>query len=215
MLDYRQPGGGGGTQDGTHGLVAQDRFAIVAHRDSPGVAQGLVVCENLAHACDGGCANGIDACLCSALRRLHPLRDLGGVIDRKSVGHGGYAGEATGCCCRGAARDGLLVTLPGFAQVDVNINESGSNDEPGCIDDLHVLPIDFEIRFDYGDAAVLDEQIARRIDFGNRIDEMAALDQNPVRTSLAHADAASGIASSARAINAVRIATPCRTCSSM
>ena len=163
-----------GTQHGAHRLIAQDRLAVVAHRDSACIAQGFIVCQSLAHAADRRRANGIDARLRAALRRLHPLRDLGGVVHRNGIGHGGDAGEAAGRRGRGAARDGFLVALSGLAQMDMDVDEAGRHDKTGRVDQLDIFRIDVELRVHGGDAAVLDQQIARRVDFVCRVDEVAA-----------------------------------------
>src|SRR6202012_4855053 len=110
-----------------------------------------------AHGAAGGGGDGEDADGGVALGREHPFGDLGRVVHRNGGGHGADAGEAAGRGGRSAGGDGFLVALAGLAQMDVNVDEAGGDDEAVGVDDFGVLVFGFAGGFDGGDLAVFQQ----------------------------------------------------------
>ena len=73
------------------------------------------------------------------------------------VGHRADGGESAGSGGGGAGGDGFLVALAGLAQVNVNIDQTRSDDEAFRVDDVGAGGFDFAWSFDGGDFAVADE----------------------------------------------------------
>ncbi len=98
------------------------------------------------------------------------------VVDRARVRHAAHGGEPAGGRGPRAGRDGLLVLLAGLAQVHVHVDESGTDDLAGRVDDLDVGGR-LEAPPEPHDLAVLDQEVLDGVDVVRRIDHAPAPDQ--------------------------------------
>ena len=89
------------------------------------------------------------------------LRRFGRVGDRCGVGHGEHGGVAADRRGGRAGGDGLGVLAAGFAQVGVQVDETGQSDEPVGVDDLRARARAVTERADGVDAPVLEQQVGR------------------------------------------------------
>ena len=67
--------------------------------------------------------------------------------------------------------------LAGFAQVHVQIDEAGCDDESASIKLLVRAPFDFAGSRHFRNVAVFQQHVHGRVDASGRVDQMAALDQ--------------------------------------
>ena len=88
----------------------------------------------------------------------HGLGDLGGVADRRGVRHGQHGREAADRGSLGAALDGLGVLPAGLAQVGVQVDEPGQQDQAVRLEPVGALRevVDGP---DGGDGAVDDQDV--------------------------------------------------------
>ena len=79
------------------------------------------------------------------------------------------AGEAAGRRGQGAGAHRLLVLLARLAQMDVDVDQPGRDDQPGGVDRLGALGL-VDPAVDPGDGAVLDQQVEVPVQVLARID---------------------------------------------
>ncbi len=113
-----------------------------------------------------------------ALGGEHPAGDFGRVVDGDGVGHGADGGESSGGGGSGAGRDGLFVSLAGFAEVDVDVDEARGYDEAFGVDGLRVRVLDFAGLVDGSDFAFGEQEITRGVDAAGGIDEVSVADED-------------------------------------
>jgi hypothetical protein len=106
----------------------------------------------------------------------------GGLVvgDRIGVGHRTHGGKAAGSRRARAGGDCLDVFAAGFAQVTMDVDESGRDDEAGAIDDLDVGRGRFvrDSRAAGLDASFGDQHVADGIQLLRRVDGAAPLEKN-------------------------------------
>ena len=107
----------------------------------------------------------------------NPGDPLGAIDYGRGVGHGADRGEASSSGGGGAGGDGLFVALTGLAQVYVEVDEAGSNDEAAGVKFLLGAAADLVGRGDFGDAAVVQQDIHGGVDLRGGVDEVAAFDK--------------------------------------
>ena len=90
------------------------------------------------------------------------------------VRHAHHGGEATGGGGTAAGRDGFLVGLAGFAEVNVDIDQAWAGDKAAGVD--LARPLAGGGREGCNDAATLDEQIADGVATVRGIDDAGLLD---------------------------------------
>ena len=90
VLDYRNTQLGGSFQCAAHDVVAEDRFAIVGHRNSARIFQRGKIGELLAHAPNRCCGDGKNIYYSAAFAVSHPFGDARQVIHRLRIGHAAY-----------------------------------------------------------------------------------------------------------------------------
>src|SRR5437763_736467 len=125
------------------------------------------------------------------------------VVDGHGVGHAGGRGEASRRRRAGARRDRLLVLVPGFAQVDVDVDEARADDlAPG----VHELGAGRrgEALADTLDLPVGDEDVL------DGVDAVRGIDHAPVPDEEAHA-AAAPLLPARSSSTPIRTATPLAT----
>ena len=148
-------------------------MAIVTDADAARIAQR----RHLGHLLAGGAyrdgANRIDARQVRFGRLPEDLFGNAGVIVHGvRVRHAGDGREAARHRGGGAGRHGLLVRLPRLAQVDVHVDEAGTDNEAGRqVDDGRTVDRK-QIRADRGDDAVRHQDVGPAVDRLERIDDV-------------------------------------------
>ena len=209
VLRNGQAEAAGAQECGAHHGWIEDGLSVVGEAERSGRGEGLEVGEFRAPAAEGGGGHGEEAYGRIAGRVEHPGQGGGTVVDRQGVWHGHDGGEATGGGGAGSGGDGLLVGLAGFAEVDVDVDEAGRDNEAGSVDDLDFANLGKGSRLvDGKDEAIADEDVSRLVHAGGRVDDVAA-----GNNKVAHR--AQSCTPNARTSNASRIARPLVTCCSM
>ena len=122
-------------------------------------------------------ADGKDADVALAERFHHDELDLRYVVDRRDgIRHTGHGRETPHGRGRRAGGDCFLFFLAGFAQVHMNINQTGRHDQIGRIEHLHLFGrLD---RFgDFLNMPAFDQDVEQLIPLVARVDDMTAADQ--------------------------------------
>ena len=121
-----------------------------------------------------GLGDGADRLDVDEVRRptevVDVVRGLGGVGDGGGVGHGEDRGETAGGRRLGSGGDGLGVLAARFAQVDVEVDETGQRDQAVGVDDAGVAV--GAQRPDLDDPVAVDEQVG-----GLAAEEPGSLDE--------------------------------------
>ena len=109
----------------------------------------------------------------------HVARHFGTVVDRRSVGHRGHRGKATGCRRAEPGRDRFLLGKAGVAQMNVRIDQSRHDPASGRVDYRRIFDDTQPARpLDSFDAALGDKQITGLVDFARRIDKPPTAQQD-------------------------------------
>ena len=98
------------------------------------------------------------------------------VIDWMRVGHRANCREAAGDRGRRAAGNRFFVFLPRLAQVHVQVDETGRDDQTGRIDHLGILGNGIAVTLQTNDAPVFDEQTPARVRSLRRVDDVTVFD---------------------------------------
>ncbi len=106
-----------------------------------------------------------------------PLDPLDRIDHRNRVRHGADRSESARRSGGRAGRDRLFVRLAGFAQVHVQIDEAGRDDESAGIEFLIRAAFDFVGSRNFGNAAIFQQHVHGRVDARRRVDEVAAFNQ--------------------------------------
>src|SRR5215831_19279226 len=134
MLDYGNAQLTRAEQCGAHDLIGKDGLAVVGQSHGTGFAKRSKVGELLAFAPDGCSGDGKDVDLSVACGVLQPAGDFRRIVHGRGIGHDAYRGKTAGRGRPRTAGDGLLVRLAWLAQMDVDVNEPRSNDQPAGIE---------------------------------------------------------------------------------
>ena len=116
----------------------------------------------------------------AALWLLQPGDPLGRVHNRLRVRHATNGSESSGSSGSRAGRDGLLVTLPGLAQMDMQVNEARSDDQTTRIEFLVRRTARFARRRDLSHLPIAQQNIHRGVQLRAGINKPPALDQQTV-----------------------------------
>ncbi len=157
-----------------HQAGIHHRQAIVTDRDGALAAHGPNVSQPLSLAAlrdrpdrmhvDGG----------SATRALHDKAGhLRGIVHGLCVGHAAHGGESARCRGAGAALDGFGVFDARLAQMHVDVDEPGRDNQSGGIVDLRARALDGGR--DRGDPLVVDQHVALGIETAGRVHDVAVL----------------------------------------
>ncbi len=118
-----------------HDFVALYAFSVVRYGDDAGFFQLAGGRELFPVHPDREATGRIDVDHRLACDLVHdPLNRASVVADRAGVGHADHACKSSGCRGAGTAGDLLLVSLPRIAEVDMNVDQSGRDDEAAGID---------------------------------------------------------------------------------
>src|SRR4029077_827664 len=116
----------------------------------------------------------------TALRLLQPRDPLRRVDNRLRVGHAADGSKSSRSGGSGASGNSFLVSLAGLAQVHMQVDEAGSDDQPSRIEFLMRSAARLARRRDLGYLPVPQQDVHGRVDFGGRINEPPAFDQQAV-----------------------------------
>ena len=158
-----------------HDVVVEDRFAVVAEGDGASLAQSLVVAEFFSLAAQRGRSNRKDVDHRAALAVLHPARDGRRIIHRARVGHGAHRGESAHGRSRRTGGNRFFVRLARLAQVHVQINKPGSDDEPLQVELFVRRGLRLAGRCDFNHQAIFQHQIGWGIHARSGINQMTAI----------------------------------------
>src|SRR5439155_11466166 len=101
-----------------------------------------------------------------------------GVVDGLRVRHAADGGEAAGRRGAGAGLHGLLVLVAGLAEVDVNVDQAGTHDLAGRVEDLGALPGGpLDVPAGLRDQPVLHQHVLDGVDAVRRIDHATVPDE--------------------------------------
>src|SRR6185369_15292302 len=125
MLNDRQIDFRGEPQRLAHDAVVEDGFAVITDAHGASALQRAKIGEHRPFARMSRCGDREDIYNRTALRLLQPGDPLRRVNHGLSVGHATNGSESSGSSCGSAGRDSLLITLPGLAQVDMQVDEAG------------------------------------------------------------------------------------------
>jgi len=153
---------------------------VIADRDDARLLHGADFRKALAAASDGRRADGPDV---RAGHRSRALQDRAShrsiVVDGPRVGHGAHSREAAACRGTRPAFDGFRTLAAGFAQVAVQIDESGSDHQAGGVERFPVRRAICAGRIfrrrDPRDAPGVDPNIAIGVRAAGRIEQAAVL----------------------------------------
>ena len=134
----------------------------------------------------GSGGDGKDIYHRAALRLLQPRDPLRRVDNGLRVGHAANRSESSGSSGGGAGGDSFLITLTRLAQVDMQIDKAGSDDQSPRIDFFMRCAAGFARRGDLGHLPVAQQDVHERVDLRGRIDEPPAFDQQAIIFSIQH-----------------------------
>ncbi len=160
-----------------HDAVVENGLAVVGDRDGSGGLQRAEIGERGALAAAGRGRNGKHIDDGAALGLTQPLDPLDRIDNRNRIRHGADGSKSARSRSRGAGRNRLFVRLARLAQVHMQIDEAGRNDESAGIEFLVRAALDLVGRSHFGNAAIFQQHIHGRIDASRRVDEMATFDQ--------------------------------------
>src|SRR5713101_4587332 len=186
-------------------LGVHDALAVVGEGDAPRLGQLGHLGQLLALEAARDGADRVDAHDAFDARLGHDVvRDRAVVVDRIGIRHAGHGREAARGRGARAAGDGLLILVAGLPEMDVDVDQAGTDDLAGGVHDLRALGR-LQILSDLRDAAVGREHVGDGVQSVRRIHDAAALDEE------AHA----AFPPASRKRTAMRTATPLVTWSRM
>ena len=166
---------------GAHEVRAGDGLAVVAHGDRAGADHLAEFGERPALLTDGNGPDRVDASRLGDRRLTDDEPDRGLVVgDRIGVGHRADGGEAAGRRGARAGGDRLDVFAAGLAQMTMDVDEAGRDDEAGAVDDLNVGRRRFvrDPRTTGLDASLGDQHVADGIQLLRWIDRRGPLEKD-------------------------------------
>ena len=129
-------------------------------------------------------AHGIDIGLASALALEHDKLGRGLAVDGGNrVGHAGHRGHSARQGGRGTRGDGFILLVAGLAQVDVNVDQAGADDQSAGVDDNLGLFVACTGR---QDVAPADPEIAELVAFLAGVDDPAPRNLDGWQGEFAH-----------------------------
>ena len=150
-------------------------------RDRTGALQGSEVGKHGALAGVGGGSDRKDVDHRASLRLLDPGDPFGRVDDGGGVRHAAHGSESASRRRRGSGCDAFLVALAWLAQVDVQIDEAGRDDQAAGIEYFVCAAADLVRRRDLGDSAVTQQHVHECVQLRGGIDDATAFDQQGSR----------------------------------
>src|SRR6266849_7134120 len=164
----------------THHRVIEDGLAVVGDAHGSGTLQSAEISEHSAFA---GMSRGADRENIdhrAALWLLEPGYPVRRVDDGLGIGHATYGSETSGRGGSGPGGDGLLVALAGLAQMDMQVDESGRDDQATSVEFVVRCTACLAWRRDLRNLSITQQDVHGRVDLRGGVDETAALDQQAV-----------------------------------
>src|SRR5579859_7277357 len=156
-----------------------DGFSVVANGDDAGLLHGGNFRDGFAFAADAGGADGPNANAGGGFGAVeNEARDAGIVVDRFRVRHAADGGEAAASRGARAGLDGFRRFLAGLAKMRVKVDEAGSDDEAGGVEDFRRgILSDFSRLRDFDDFVAVEKHIARRVRLRGWVNDAAVLNE--------------------------------------
>ncbi len=127
-------------ENAAHEFVALDTTAVIGDGDDAGALEGAKGCHFPACHALGQATGRVNVNDGIALGGVLDELDRSGVVaDRRGIGHADDGGKASGGGAAAAAADGFLMGLSGIAEVDMDIDKAGADNEAGRVDHLYIL----------------------------------------------------------------------------
>lgn len=168
-------------QGAPHEFVVLDATAVVGEGDDARFGHRADGGEFFAREAfgDGPGWEDVDASFGAGFVQYPP--DHAGAVDGGGgIGHANDAGEAARCRCFRAAADGFLCGLPRLAEVDMDVDQAGRDDEPGAVDFLDGIAKGNSGVI--GDAAVDDQEVGDFVTVIGRVDNAAIAEEGGHRS---------------------------------
>jgi len=206
VVHHRQVEGAGVFEGAAHHARAGHGPPVVGDGHAARVLEVAVLGQLFPAGSAGDGPDGIHADHTLAPRLFEDgARDAGVVVDGRGVGHRAHGGEAARRGRAGAGGDRLLVLASRLPQVDVEVDEAGTDHEPFRLD--HLGAAAGEALLHARDAPVLQQHVAGGVEAPGGIDDAAALEKEPAQDSPPPPSSSSS--------TAIRTATPLVTWSRM
>ena len=173
VLNHRKIDFGRQAQRFAHHCVAENGLAVVGDGHRARALQTAKVRQHRPFAGMSGGGDRKDVDHGAALRPLQPGDPFRRIDNGLRVGHAADGSESSGSSGGGAGGDGFLVTLPGLAQVNMQIDEAGSDDQPARVEFLVRGAANLARRRDLGHLPIAQQDVHGRIDLGGGIDKRA------------------------------------------
>ena len=154
MLNHREVNLSGDPQGLAHDVLTQNGPAVVSNSHSACTLQAAKVGKRRTLAGMGRGRHWENVDHRAALWLLRPRDPFGRIQNWVRVWHAADRSESTSRGGGGAGGDGFFVGLPRLAQVNVQINKAGSNDQATSIEFLVGASTNFIRRRDFRDATV-------------------------------------------------------------
>jgi len=152
-----------------------DGLAIVGDGDDAGLLHGGDFRDGFAFAADARGADGPNAHAGGGFGAIeNEARDAGVVVHRLRVWHAADGSEAASCCGARAGLDAFRGFLAGLAEMRVKVDEAGSHDQAGGVEDFGgLIWRDFSGLRDFDDFVAIKKNIARRVRLRGGVDDAA------------------------------------------
>ena len=186
VLHHRKIQLGAEAQRHAHHVIVENRLAVVGDGDRSGALQGAEIGERSAPAAARGGCDRKDVDHRPALGIPQPRHPLRRIDHGRGVGHGANRSESSGGSRGRSAGDGLFVTLARLAQVHVQVDEAGRDDQSARVELLVGAAANLIGQRNFRDAPIAQQDVHRRIDLRRRIDQVAAFDQQALVVQAGH-----------------------------
>ena len=114
-----------------------DGLAVVGNRNDAGLLHRGDFCDGFAFAADASGADGPDAHAGGGFGAIkNEARNAGVVVDGLCIRHAAYGGEAASSCRTCSRFDRFGRFLAGLAEMRVKVDEAGSDDQAGGVEDF-------------------------------------------------------------------------------
>ena len=176
VIDHRHAERCGVFHGPPHQAGIHHRQAVVADRDGALAAHGSNIGQPLALAALRDRPDRMHVDCRGAASALHDeAGHLRGIVHGLCVGHAAHGGESARRRGAGAALDGFGVFNARLAQMHVDVDEAGCDDQSGGIVDSCAGALDGGL--DRGDPLVIEQHVALGVETAGRVHDAAVLQQ--------------------------------------
>ncbi len=177
VLDNRKAQLSAQPQALAHDVVIENRPAVIGYSHRARALQAAKVREHRAFAGVRRGRNRKHVDHRASLRLAQPVHPLLRIDCRRCIRHAAHGREPARRSRRRAGRNRLFVCLPGLAQMDVQVNQSRSDDQPPGVEFFIRPAANFVRGRDLRHAPIPQHDIHRRIDLRGGIDHVSTFDQ--------------------------------------